>query len=336
MEPVTCFFLSVVWHKLLYCVTGTHININTNLKGCLYVLTKSPPSLLHKTKDPGFWQKAWTEVIDTSFNARRRKEVSALEYWNRVSSRMARQTKEQHSVTRVQKVTAWLNQRGVEIGGREVLDIGAGTGTFTLPFLERGGHVTALEPAPAVMKKLIQEVEKRQFSHIKYLDTPWEEIDLGAESLTGKFDLVFASLVPGIRNTETLEQMIAASRKWCFLCSFAGRRSNTARDQLWQTLMGETMPLPEHEVIVPLNYLYASGYTPSFEVWNETWVEEYPGTEAAGVLCDYFNNYLVITPAVEDKITAYVEQRLENGIFREPYKVRLGMILWSVDSCWQT
>lgn len=294
------------------------------------------PTLISKTRDPGFWQQAWAEVIDTSFNAKRRRDVPALDYWNRVSSRMARQTQEQHTGRRVRKVIGWLQQQGVEIRKKEILDIGAGTGTFTLPFLEQGAHVTALEPAPAVMEKLVQEVEKREFSQITYLDTPWENINPAAANLARKFDLVFASLVPGIRNTETLEQMIAASREWCFLCAFAGQRSSTARDELWQILMGEAMPLPEHEVIVPLNYLYASGYTPSLEVWNESWVEEHPCSEAIEALSDYFNNFLEITLAVEEKITAYVTQRLENGVFREPYKVRLGMILWSVDSRWQT
>ncbi len=293
-----------------------------------------PVSLLSETKDPAFWQKAWDEVIHTSFNARRRKDVSMLDFWNKYARRMACQTQEQHTANRVKKVLAWLSGQGVEIRGKEILDIGAGTGNFTLPFLEQGGRVTALEPAKAVMEKLVAEVEKRHFRHIKYLYTPWEKIDPHASGMAGSFDLVFASLVPGIRNTETLEHMITASRKWCFLCAFAGKRTSTARDELWQILMEETMPLPEHEIIVPLNYLYASGYTPSLEVWNEAWVEERSGAETVEALCDYFHNFLAITPAVEQIISAYVEKRLVNGLFREPYKTRLGMIVWSVDSRW--
>ena len=297
---------------------------------------KGSPSLLSMTRSPAFWQKAWNEVLHTSFNARRRRDVSMLDFWNRYARRMARQTQELHTAKRVKKVMEWLSVQDVEIQGKEILDIGAGTGTFTLPFLEQGASVTALEPAGAVMEHLVMEVEKKDYRDITYLETPWEKIEPHASGLADKFDLVFASLVPGIRNTETLEHMITASRKWCFLCAFAGKRASTARDELWQMLMGEPMPLPEHEVIVPLNYLYASGYTPSLEVWNEAWVEEHPGADSVEALCDYFNNFLQITPSVKQIIAGYVEQRLVNGLFREPYKARLGMILWSVDSRWDT
>lgn len=291
-------------------------------------------SLLSMTRDPAFWQRTWEEVVHNSLNNRQRRDIPTLDYWNRFSRRMVNWTQEKHTQQRVKKVLEWLVRQGVEIREKEILDIGAGTGTFTIPFLEQGAHVTALEPARAVMEKLTREVEQTNYSKINYLETPWEDLDPEAAGLSGSYDLVFASLVPGIRDVKTLEQMITASRKWCFLCAFAGQKSSNARSVLWQEIMGEAMPLPEHEVIVPLNYLYASGYTPAFEVWNEEWVEEQPCGQVIEDLFHYFHNFVTLTPAVEEKIAAYVRQHQAGGLFCEHFKVRLGMILWSVDSRW--
>lgn len=301
------------------------------MQGNMLLEKEDRASFLSIARDPAFWEKTWEEVIHTSLNARRRQDISPLDYWNRYSRQMQRRSQEDHTSRRVARVMDWLAAKSVQIGGQDILDIGAGTGAFTIPFLEQGARVTALEPAEGVMEKLVTEVENRNLhDRVTYLDTPWENLDPVAAGLTGRYDLVFASLVPGIRSVETLEQMNIASRKWCFLCAFAGKRSSTARDELWQLLLGEKMPLPEHEVIVPLNYLYACGYTPSFEVWHEVWQESHQRDDAVGGLCDYFHNFLEVTPAVEQKIVSYVDQHLQDGLFCEDYKVRLGMILWTV------
>lgn len=139
---------------------------------------------------------------------------------NRLAGRFARRAGQERTKKRVDRVLAWLEQQGILHSEMEVLDIGAGTGVFTVPLARRAARVTALEPAPEMLAALQKRVEAEGLANVYFLDREWEKVDPAAEGLAGRFDLVFASLTPGVRDIDTLMKMTACSRGWCFLCDF--------------------------------------------------------------------------------------------------------------------
>ncbi len=286
-------------------------------------------------RKPRFWAEAWSGAHKNSLQARRRRDLDSLDYWNRLAGRFERWAGQERTRRRVGRVLSWLEGQGVLQPGMEVLDIGAGTGVFTVPLARRGAKVTALEPAPAMLAALQKRVEAEGLSSVEFLCREWEKVDPEAEGVSRRFDLVFASLTPGVRDVATLEKMMACSRRWCFLCDFAGRRRSPAREELWRVIFGEEMPPPGHDIIYPLNYLYTSGYCPSFQVWVDEWDEELPVAEAAAGLENFFRLYTEVTPETKKTIAGYVEQRAVNGVYREEYRVRLGMILWTGGEKWE-
>ncbi len=296
---------------------------------------RAPNCSGYSLKDPHFWTEAWNEGYRNSLSARRRPDLNPVDYWNRLAGRFERRAELERTGRRVGRVLSWLEGQGVLQPGMEVLDIGAGTGVFTVPLARRGAKVTALEPAPAMLAALQKGVKAEGLSRVEFLCREWEKVDPAAEGLAGRFDLVFASLTPGVRDVATLEKMMTCSRRWCFLCDFAGRRRSPAREELWRIIFGEEMPLPGHDVIYPFNYLYTSGYCPSFNVWVEDWDEELPMEEAVAGLEDFFRLYTEVTPEIKKTIAGYVEQRAVNGVYSEEYRVRLGMILWTGGEKWE-
>ena len=283
----------------------------------------------YSLKDPHFWAEAWSRAQENSLQARRRRDLDTMEYWDRQAGRFERWAGEERTRRRVARVLTWLEQQGVLHPEMEVLDIGAGAGAFAVPLARRGVKVTALEPAPAMLEALKRRVDAEEVSNIEFLCREWEKVDPEAEGMAGRFDLVFASLTPGVRDVATLEKMMTCSRRWCFLCDFAGRRRSPAREELWRVIFGEEMPLPGHDIIYPLNYLYASGYRLSLHTWEDDWDEELPIAEAIAGLEDFFRIYTEVTPEIQKTIAGYVEQGAVNGVYREEYRVRLGMILWT-------
>nr|WP_282706893.1 class I SAM-dependent methyltransferase [Natroniella acetigena] len=256
-----------------------------------------------------------------------------LDYWNGLAERFARWTEKERTKRRVDKVLNFLKDSNVLENKGKVLDIGAGPGTFTIPVAPSFSQITALEPASAMVDKLQEIAAEEGIDNIDYLTEKWENLE--EEELVNTFDLVFASLTPGVNDVATLEKMINYSKEWCFLCQFAGRRKSLAREQLWELIFEEEMPSSGVDIMYPLNYLYTSGYSPRFEVWVDEWKEESTVEEAMTNLSRYFKLYIEVDDEVKKIISNYVTENSEGEIFYEEFKVRLGMILWSVNERWE-
>lgn len=289
------------------------------------------PEFAEKVWNPDFWEQVWREVYEASFYKKRVTRINSLDYWNRLAEQFGRRADGDSSRKRAGKVLAWLEQHEAIHPDMEVLDIGAGAGVLTIPFAREVRRVVALEPAPTMLKVLRRRVEAEGLDNVHFLDREWEKIDPVTEGLAGGFDLVIASLTPGVRDPETLLKMNECSRKWCFLCEYAGRRSVPLREELWRLIVGGNIPLPGFDIFYPLNYLYVSGYNPSLQVCEEFRDEELPVADVVSSLEDFFSIYVNMTQEVRAIIKDYINQRAVNGVFREKHWERFGMILWRVD-----
>jgi SAM-dependent methyltransferase len=284
---------------------------------------------LHKSS---FWLEAWQEHRRQSLKSRR--IMSDLECWQQLAGRIKQWTEEDRTTARVKKILAWLEKNDFVFPGACILDIGAGAGSFALPFTKLGARVVALEPVEDLAKVLVDKAEKEEADGLSVVVQPWEDVCLEQEGFIDQFDLVFASLTPAIHDQSTLEKMMDCSRGWCFLCESAGRRRNLVQEELWRLIFGEAMPWPEYNILFSLNYLYALGYYPSLCLWTENWVEETKADEATEKLCRNFAMYTEITPQIKDVISGYVARHQSGGMFRDEWHVLLGMILWDVNKRW--
>jgi ubiquinone/menaquinone biosynthesis C-methylase UbiE len=75
--------------------------------------------------------------------------------------------------------------------GARVLDIGAGTGSLSVPLARTGCQVTAIEPAGAMIEAFQENVRRESVSDITLIRKKWEDVD--EEELDGQFDTVVAS-----------------------------------------------------------------------------------------------------------------------------------------------
>ena len=153
---------------------------------------------------PSFWQDAWEAHRRCSLKSRRIK--TDIECWNRLAGKIKRWTEEERTTERVLRVISWLRQQDVVLPGAKIMDIGAGAGSFSLPFANDGAKVVALEPVKELADELLEKAKRQGISEMPILTETWEDVSLTDERLKEQFDLVFASLTPGIHNAETLEK----------------------------------------------------------------------------------------------------------------------------------
>jgi SAM-dependent methyltransferase len=71
--------------------------------------------------------------------------------------------------------------------GSSVLDIGAGTGSWTAMMARQAGHVTAVDPSPAMLDRLRRRVAEEGLSNVTVVEGAWPDVDVGPH------DLVFCS-----------------------------------------------------------------------------------------------------------------------------------------------
>ncbi len=122
---------------------------------------------------------------------------------------------EREVCTRTMRIIRLVKDRGLSMTGSEVLDVGCGTGAFSLPLAQHGAIVTALDTGENTLKRLATEAQRMAVSGIRTIQASWKEIDPVTSGLSGKFDIVLSALSNAVEKEEDILKMEQCSREWC-------------------------------------------------------------------------------------------------------------------------
>ncbi len=157
-----------------------------------------------------------------------------------------------------------------------VLDVGAGTGRFSLALAPLVQHVTAVEPSTAMLDYLRRDVNEQGLSNISIVQSTWQEApgDLSA-------DIVLCShvLYP-IHDIEPfLQKMLQATRHACYI-NMRATHIDAVTGSLWKHFHGEERCLPPG-YIHALDVLYEMGIYANVEIIRFPMSLRYPSIEVA-------------------------------------------------------
>jgi SAM-dependent methyltransferase len=285
--------------------------------------------------EPEFWRRLWRQAQASSPVARRERFGlrQDIEGWSRRAASFARQSENASSRRWRQAQLDWLAERGALDPRARVLDIGAGPGTFAIPLAARVREVVALEPAAGMARILSKRIRTRRLSNLQVVERSWQEIDPETEGWTAAFDLVLASMSPGVSDPVTLEAMVRASRRFCYLSGWSGSlwgRWGRARHELWPRLFGEQAGGYPNDILYPFGLLYALGFRPELRF---RWVDielKLPAGEAEEELSRFFERYAPPTARLRRRIAEYVREYSRRGLFRQGSRQCQGFMLWEV------
>lgn len=114
-----------------------------------------------------------------------------------------------------QRVIETAAENGVVFEGARVLDIGCGTGRYTLRLAKLAKEVTGSDISPEMLSILEKDAAKEGLSNVRTLCAGWDETDCGG------FDITFCTISPAIRNESGLKKMIDCAKHaavylgWC-------------------------------------------------------------------------------------------------------------------------
>ena len=284
--------------------------------------------------DAAFWETCWREIVNSAPTRKRerRAPTARLKRWNAMAADFAGRTGRSEQEDQRRSTVSQLMADGLLRPGGHVLDIGAGPGNWALLLAQTADHVTALEPADAMADILEERIADGGFTNITVDRRTWQDIDLGRERWEKAFDLVFASMTPGIDGPDNLKKMMTASRGACYLSKFSGGNGGPQRySALWQAVFGEPHDLRAGDIIYPFNLVYALGHRPSLQF--HTWQREtrLPRDKAIEECTTYLEGYTELNDTIREAVAAFVDARCTDGVFHQQHDACQGIMMWRVD-----
>lgn len=139
-----------------------------------------------------------------------------------------------------------------------VLEIGAGTGAFTIPLSQEVKQIVALDSSKGMLDRLEQRLKELDISSIKLVYEKWEKVNFNE-----KFDFVFAAFCPAINSKERLIKMKENSNRYVCLINISKHDEQLRmRNELWKILTGREFLSESYHIIYPFGILYSLGYLP--------------------------------------------------------------------------
>jgi len=263
-------------------------------------------------------EKQWEEAVGRSTAEER---IACTKRWEPYYSFLAENAGEA-ALTEPPFVT-YLVQEGVLTPDTSVLDIGAGIGTYALPFAKHCREVTALEPVGTCLEVLKRRAGQQEWKNIRTVHGFWEDFSPGRT-----FDVTFASMCPAICSTQQLRRMEAMTERTCCLVSVQRGSYDFHRKAMMAALNVKPRGGMTTEAIHYINALYLMGRQPNVKFRETREVTPIPWETARKQYPIYFGIF-GISPAVSVPfLEAYFAKNAVDGVLQEESCLRQALIYW--------
>jgi SAM-dependent methyltransferase len=119
------------------------------------------------------WITEWKKIQEQSVLYRAVRQDGEESYWSRYASTYdKRRCAETSFKEELDLITSLLD------ASMSLLEIGAGTGAFTLPLASEVHQVTAVEPSPSMRRILKEKITRAGLANIQIIDEKWTEASI--------------------------------------------------------------------------------------------------------------------------------------------------------------
>ncbi|MBG0789495.1 MAG: class I SAM-dependent methyltransferase [Desulfovibrionaceae bacterium] len=110
-----------------------------------------------------------------------------------------------------------IRRHGVDFNGKTVLDVGSGSGMYTIRIAREAERVTAVDISQGMLDILREDAGAQGLSNIDCVRSEWMEFDSDAT-----FDIVFCSMTPAIRDDASRLKLLRHAGGVTVFMGFAG------------------------------------------------------------------------------------------------------------------
>jgi SAM-dependent methyltransferase len=266
------------------------------------------------------WKEKWKEDFKASTLGKLKWKKNYVEYWNEKAEWFDKNTKGDFSEANI-----ILNRISVT-PDMTLLDIGAGTGRFTIPFAKILKKVTAIEPSGGMIQMLKKNLRKHSIDNVEIIKKKWEDIDL--EEDIEKHDVVISPY--SLSSTDVgknLLKMDSASTNHVFFLTWF-KRTFWNYEYLWPKVYGEQF-IPAPDYIYIANMLHDEQIYANIEIFRREKDKIFDSMEE--ILDDLKQNLHVEHDNKDEMLIEHVKSvtRKENGKILHHGVSRRAMIYWN-------
>lgn len=285
--------------------------------------------------------KMLVECWNVSANAREKRakvsEDRQADMWSKRSGEFAKHVREKRGKKRSTEILGLLEKAGFKAKGTKILDIGCGPGTLAIPLAREGAEVTALDIAPGMLDELKKYANDEGLA-VHPMKCSWWTADIDKLGFRKKFDLVLASMTPGVKDAETMDRMMACSKKYCYYSHFLGGGPHGMNPEI-RKILGDTSKGGRKQptghghgpgIAYPFMYLYAMGYRPLVEFNHTRWRRETDWKEAADRTIGFLEYEETCDAATKKRILMYYKANAKDGKYKAQSEMYTGMMVWTV------
>ncbi|GEK34577.1 class I SAM-dependent methyltransferase [Kurthia sibirica] len=205
-----------------------------------------------------YWETAWRDDPNTSLKRMKKAGLGSnqSEGFANWAKNFDNSSFNKEGVKRTERIIKWVENQINSFEGLSVLDIGAASGVFSIPFAKRGAIVSSLEPSP-LLSSMLKVNANNHSVDVNIMNQPFEELNsINSE----RFDLVFASMCPAITDWDAVKKALRLSKKYFYVSLMAGPKENQLIEELLSALnlKGENT---SSDMYYLLQLLYLNNYT---------------------------------------------------------------------------
>ncbi|MEI2397369.1 SAM-dependent methyltransferase [Paenibacillus phytohabitans] len=216
------------------------------------------------------WEKAWKEDPKAMANKFKAMGMDPHHSFDHKAKVFNEEVFSSAGRDRSERIISWMEGQGVDFNGLTVLDVGAASGGFTVPFIERGAKVTAVEPNIPLSELFLHNTAGYAPGQVELVREAFEDIDIAAKGWLNAFDLVFVSMCPAVFDWESAEKVISCARQYCYISTSAGVQEHSLMNEVLPLLTGRAVHAESSDMAYLMQLLYLKGYSYESIVTRET------------------------------------------------------------------
>lgn len=286
-----------------------------------------------KPQDINNWIDYWESQKGIIKN---KPEIEQAEFWNKRWSESPKGKSLESKQQRVDEVFGMLSEAGFKVEGARILDIGCGPGAVAIPFAQAGAIVTSVDISSTALERLRSEARGKGLS-IETIECSWWTADIDKLGFRNKFDLVFASSTPAVKDSADFDRMMSCSRNFCYY-SFhlqSGPPSNAYHQEILQKIPIKELPRNSSGkgslFINGFMYLYLSGYRPLIRIKHNPRDVVMDWEEAADDTLKFLESTEPCSPDIKFKLHEYFKSAAVEGKFHAHHDWYSGLFVWNVN-----